>query len=218
MIIIRLTERQSNIVQIVRDKGPITGEDIADILGLTRSALRPDLAILTKAGVLDARPRVGYYYSGKPTLTMVMEEISKLNVNDFKAVPIVVTEKTSVYDAIVNLFVEDVGSLIVVSEGGALEGILSRKDLLKTALGQGDLHKIPVGVIMTRMPNIITIDPEETLLAAAKKIVEHQIDSLPVIVKENNNGKEVVKVVGKISKTTIARVFVELGEGFTMWK
>ena len=34
-------------------------------LSLARATIRPDLAILTMAGFLDARPRVGYFYSGK---------------------------------------------------------------------------------------------------------------------------------------------------------
>ncbi len=60
-----LTHRQEQIINIVKDNGPITGENIAEKLNLTRATLRPDLAILTMAGFLDARPRVGYFYTGK---------------------------------------------------------------------------------------------------------------------------------------------------------
>ena len=52
-------------MQIVKENGPITGEHIAEQLNLTRATLRPDLSILTMAGFLDARPRVGYFYTGK---------------------------------------------------------------------------------------------------------------------------------------------------------
>lgn len=62
---IELNKRQEDILQIVKENGPITGEHIAERLNLTRATLRPDLAILTMAGFLDARPRVGYFYSGK---------------------------------------------------------------------------------------------------------------------------------------------------------
>ena len=62
---IRLTERQEQILKIVQEQGPIIGEDIADILGVVRATLRPDFALLTKAGLLEARPRVGYYLAGK---------------------------------------------------------------------------------------------------------------------------------------------------------
>ena len=50
VIKIQLTERQEQILKIVQEKGPIIGEDIADILGVVRSTLRPDFAFLTKCG------------------------------------------------------------------------------------------------------------------------------------------------------------------------
>ncbi|MEJ7543235.1 helix-turn-helix domain-containing protein, partial [Staphylococcus intermedius] len=61
--VIELIKRQQQIIEIVKSNGPITGEHIADRLSLTRATLRPDLAILTMSGILEARPRVGYYYS-----------------------------------------------------------------------------------------------------------------------------------------------------------
>ena len=48
---IELNKRQDAILQIVKDNGPITGEQIAERLHLTRATLRPDLAILTMAGL-----------------------------------------------------------------------------------------------------------------------------------------------------------------------
>ncbi|GAB6179033.1 hypothetical protein JCM14036_03520 [Desulfotomaculum defluvii] len=65
-----------------------------------------------------------------------------------------VPENCTVYDAVVTMFLEDVGTLYVVREGGLLEGVVSRKDLLKTTLGEHDINKLPLGVIMTRMPNV----------------------------------------------------------------
>ena len=56
---IELSKRQQQIVDIVKNNGPITGEHIAERLDLTRATLRPDLAILTMSGILEARPRVG---------------------------------------------------------------------------------------------------------------------------------------------------------------
>ncbi len=68
MSVIELSKRQQQIVEIVKNNVPITGEHIAERLSLTRATLRPDLAILTMSGILEARPRVGYYYSGKPKI------------------------------------------------------------------------------------------------------------------------------------------------------
>ena len=60
----QLNGRQQRIVEIVKECGPITGERVASKLHLTRASLRPDLAFLTQIGLLEARPRVGYYYKG----------------------------------------------------------------------------------------------------------------------------------------------------------
>ena len=55
----KFTKRQEAIIKIVKDGQPITSESIAEKLGVTRAALRADLAILTMTGTLDARPQVG---------------------------------------------------------------------------------------------------------------------------------------------------------------
>ncbi|NLZ53589.1 MAG: CBS domain-containing protein, partial [Thermoanaerobacteraceae bacterium] len=65
---------------------------------------------------------------------------------------------------------------------------------------------------MTRMPNIITVKPEESVYEAAKKIVDHQIDALPVVKVVLEGNQEKFKIVGKVTKTTITKLFVELGE------
>lgn len=197
----------------MKKEGPIPGEQIAEKLNVTRPSLRPDLAFLTQVGLLEARPRVGYSYSGKTLSYSLVERIMKLRVKDFKSLPIVVTEQTSVYDSIVALFVNDAGTLFVVSDQGILEGVVSRKDLLKTALGKIDVNQLPVGVIMTRMPNIVTTTPEESLWVAARKLITHEIDALPVVKRIPHEKLDRFEVVGRISKTNITKLFVDLGLG-----
>lgn len=210
MSFIKLTDRQEKIIDIVKEGQPITGEDIAGKLDLTRATLRPDLSILTMIGVLEARPKVGYFYSGKQMESDFSEKIKELKIAEIKSVPVVVSEETTVYDAIVNMFLENVGSIYVVSEGGILVGVVSRKDFLKNTIGGLDINKMPVGMIMTRMPNIVTVFPEENLLDAAVKIIDHEIDSVPVVEEIQQDDIKHYKVIGKISKTTIATAFVEL--------
>lgn len=210
VIIIELSERQLKIIEIVKENEPITSEHIAQFLNVTRATLRPDLAILTMSGILDARPKVGYLYSGNNTVSIISEHVKRTKVSDIKSLPIVVDEQTTLYDALVSLFLEDVGSIYVLSHG-YLAGVVSRKDFLKNIMGGTDIHKMPVGLIMTRMPNIVTTYPHETALEAAIKIIEHEVDSLPVVEKIEDKGKEHFKVIGKVSKTSITRLFVELG-------
>lgn len=203
---IELTKRQEHILQIVKDNGPITGEHIADQLNLTRATLRPDLAILTMAGYLDARPRVGYFYTGKTETQLLTDNLKKLHVGDYQSIPVVVSESMTVYDAICTMFLEDVGTLFVVDKDSLLVGVLSRKDLLRASLGKQDLTTIPVHIIMTRMPNITLCTKEDYLIDVAEKLIEKQIDALPVV-KQNDLGYE---VVGRITKTNITKAFVSL--------
>ncbi|GHH97032.1 helix-turn-helix transcriptional regulator [Neobacillus kokaensis] len=205
---IELTKRQEQILQIVKDNGPITGEQIADQLNLTRATLRPDLAILTMAGYLDARPRVGYFYTGKSGTQLLTENLQKIYVKEYQSIPVVINENVSVYDAICTMFLEDVGTLFVVDQSSQLVGVLSRKDLLRASIGKQELSTIPVHIIMTRMPNITMCERDDLLIDVAKKLIEKQIDALP-IVKQSDKGYE---VIGRITKTNITKAFVALGE------
>jgi len=209
VIHIELSKRQQKIIDIVKENEPITSEHIASLLQVTRATLRPDLAILTMSGILDARPKVGYFYSGKSEVNILSKEVKNITVSDIMSVPVVVSEDTSVYDAIVSMFLEDVGTIFVTSRG-YLTGVVSRKDFLKSAIGGIDINKVPVGMIMTRMPNIVTISQEANAYTAAIKIIEHEVDSLPVVEKQIAEGKELMKVVGRVTKSNITKLLVEL--------
>jgi len=207
------TERQQRIVEIVKTSGPITSEQIAAKLDLTRATLRPDLSILTMSGILEARPRVGYSYRENRGPSPIMERMLQLRVCAFKSMPITVLESASIYDATVTMFTQNVGSLSVVDHERGLLGMLSRKDVLKASLGKTDLQQVPVGVIMTRMPNIYMATMDEPVLSAAKKLVQHQVDSLPVVeAYVDENGNERYEVVGRFTKTNVTKLFVEIAE------
>lgn len=205
---IELNKRQDQILKIVKENGPITGEQIAERLNLTRATLRPDLAILTMAGFIEARPRVGYYYSGNKTMESVTKLMMGLKVKDFQSDPVVIDENMSVYEAILTMFSKDVGTLFVVDKDEHLQGVLSRKDLLRTSIGSQELSKIPVHIIMTRMPNIVYCKKTDSLIVTAKKLIEHEVDSLPVVVESNND----LKIIGRLTKTNITKAFISLAE------
>ncbi|BBW95561.1 MULTISPECIES: helix-turn-helix transcriptional regulator [Geobacillus] len=195
-------------MQIVKDYGPITGESIAEKLNLTRATLRPDLAILTMAGYLEARPRVGYFYTGKTGTQLFADKIKKMKVEDYQSIPVVVNENVSVYDAIVTMFLEDVGTLFVVDDESLLAGVLSRKDLLRASLGKQELTAIPVNIIMTRMPNIAVCYKDDSLIDVAEQLIEKQIDAMPVV-RKTEKGYE---VIGRITKTNMTKAFVSLAK------
>ncbi|WP_419159463.1 helix-turn-helix transcriptional regulator [Rossellomorea sp. BNER] len=206
---IELNKRQEQILEIVKENGPITGEQIADQLNLTRATLRPDLAILTMAGFLDARPRVGYFYTGKTGTQLLTENLKKIYVKQFQSIPVVVPENVSVYDAICTMFLEDVGTLFVVDKNSYLVGVLSRKDLLRASIGKQELSTLPVNIIMTRMPNITTCEKDDLLIAVAKDLIDKQIDAVPVVKKTSKGDLE---VTGRITKTNITKAFVSLAD------
>lgn len=205
---IELNKRQEHILQIVKENGPITGEHIAEKLNLTRATLRPDLAILTMSGFLEARPRVGYFYTGKTGTQLLADKLKKLQVKDFQSIPVVIHENVSVYDAICTMFLEDVGTLFVVDRDAVLVGVLSRKDLLRASIGQQELTSVPVHIIMTRMPNITVCRREDYVMDIAKHLIEKQIDAPPVI-KDTDKGFE---VIGRVTKTNMTKILVSLSE------
>lgn len=208
----KLSPRQEEIISLVKENQPITSEAIAEKLGVTRAALRADLAVLTMIGSLDARPKVGYVYNGKAAIGMIYQNISKIKVSEIMSKPVTASEDTMVYDAIVYLFLNDVGTLFI-ENNGVITGAVSRKDFLKISIGGTDIHKVPVGVIMTRMPNIICADKDDNAYDVAKKIIEHEIDSIPVVeTVERTDGRNQLKIIGKVSKTNITKLFVKLGE------
>ena len=206
MIVIQLNQRQQKIIEIVKDNESITSEAIASLLNVTRATLRSDLAILTMTGILDARPKVGYFYTGINELSLVGDDIKNKKVEGVMSMPVIAKKDDSLYEVIVNMFLSDVGSIFIIDDDESLCGVVSRKDLLKATIGGADMNKVPIGMIMTRTPNIITVNKEDSVVVVAKKIIEHEIDSIPVVEEMENK----TKIVGKISKTNITKLFLEI--------
>lgn len=200
------SERQKKIIEIVKASEPISGDNIAAKLGLTKPTLRNDLSILTMTGVLDARPKVGYIYSGQKVEPLLFEQLFMKKVSDLMVPPVLIHSNTKIKNAIADLFMYDVGSLFVVDEeGDNLVGVLSRKDLLRSALSTGQ-EDFPVAIVMSRMPNIYTVTPEETVLSAGNILMLHQVDSLPVVKAGTTD-----EIVGKITKTRIMNFLIQEG-------
>ena len=208
MIIIQLNQRQQKIIEIVKQNQPITSENIASMLNVTRATLRSDLAILTMTGILDARPKVGYFYTGISQINLLGNDIKEKQVGDIMGMPVVVKKDVSLYDVIVEMFLSDVGSIFIIDDEENLCGVVSRKDLLKATIGGLDINKMPIGMVMNRTPNVVNAETDESVILAARKIIEHEVDSIPVI--ETDKERNITKVVGRISKTNITKLFLEI--------
>lgn len=201
-----LSQRQMKIIDIVKEHQPISGETIAKQLGLSRATLRNDLSILTMTGLLDARPKVGYFYTGQTVEPLLFEKLYHTKVAEVMIPPLLISQTVSVYEAVTTLFMYDVGSLYVKNDQDELIGVLSRKDLLRFAISNAAPEKTPVAMIMTRMPNIVTITPAETILTAGTLLGRHEVDTLPVV-----DPQEPKKVIGKITKTRLMNYFIQAG-------
>lgn len=206
-----LSKRQEAIMEIVKTEGPITGNAIANRLELTRSALRSDLTVLTMMGILDARPKVGYYYVGRSVKNPLAEEIHRFTVESAMSSAVAVSSTTSVYDTIVTMFIEDVGTILICDEG-LLMGVVSRKDLLRASLGSNDLNTMPISMIMTPASKVVVVYPNVSVVEAAERMMDFEIDCIPVVDYQELTEKKKYKVLGRISKTNITRLFLECGK------
>ena len=201
----KLTERQHQILRLVKEQQPIPSRELAKKLGLSRAAIRNDLSVLTTVNLLAAKPKKGYYYNQNSYTYFDLRRLFNIKCGAIMSRPVLLNEEDSLDRAIITLFSEDKGTVCVVNKAKELIGIISRKDLLKICIGKTDLKNNPVSLAMTRRPKIVTVSPEDTYITAAKKIYQNRVDSLPVI-KEN-------KVLGYISKTNITRTLVEFEKG-----
>ncbi|MCL1918626.1 MAG: CBS domain-containing protein [Peptococcaceae bacterium] len=205
-------ERQRNIVELLQKESPLTTDSMAKVFQVSRSSLQADLAMLLAWGVLEQQPFKGYSFcTDYNDEKAFRERVGHLRVRDFMRLPVSVKEECSIQEALVALFTYDVASLIVVGESQELKGIVSRKDFLRASLGKIEFQKVPVNVIMTRMPNIVMVLPDERVVDAASKLVKHAIDTIPVVeIYLEADGNELYHVIGSFTKTGVASVFVDL--------
>lgn len=209
---IELTSRQIEIIDIVNKRAPITGDQIAECLNTTRPTIRSDLSVLVMLKYIDAKPKVGYFPGLKSSSRQGSGYLlQETKVKEIQSGPIIIRETTTIQDAVVTLFLQDVGTLIICDEEGKLAGVASRKDFLKVTLGNPGAVSMPVSMVMTRMPKVVTSSPDESVLDAAHKMIFHEVDSLPVVVPSvtEESGTK-LDVVGRLTKTSIVKLLLEL--------
>ncbi|RNE09937.1 Control catabolite protein of gluconeogenesis [Lacticaseibacillus paracasei] len=203
MAVTQLTERQNKIIQLLKAESPMTGETLATKLNISLATIRADLRLLTTIGILDARPKVGYAYQGENLLQMDSQKFFQTTIAAILLPPTEIKLTTSMEEAVTKLFLADVGSLYVLDDDGALVGLISRKDLLRASFTNRDTT-LPASIVMTRMPNVITVTADTSIIAASKLLLKHNVDSLPVL---QNAGD--THVIGKITKNRIFKYLIE---------
>ena len=203
MAVTQLTQRLNKIIQLLKAESPMTGETLATKLNISLATIRADLRLLTTIGILDARPKVGYAYQGENLLQMDSQKFFQTTIAAILLPPTEIKLTTSMEEAVTKLFLADVGSLYVLDDDGALVGLISRKDLLRASFTNRDTT-LPASIVMTRMPNVITVTADTSIIAASKLLLKHNVDSLPVV---QNAGD--THVIGKITKNRIFKYLIE---------
>lgn len=207
----KFTELQQNVIELLKERGHLKTTEIAKDLNVTKSDLESDLVTLINLEIVGKNDKYGYFYQGNRSYVIFAEILKYYSVENIMSMPMIIEDRLSVYDAIVTLFLENVGS-IYVTRNNNLVGVVSRKDLLRAAIGNQDLKKTPINMVMTRMPNIKTVTPDTSVFACAKKIVDSQIDGVPVIKEEDG----ITRVVGRVTKTNLTNLFVRMGYNYSV--
>lgn len=207
----KFTELQQNVIELLKERGHLKTIEIAKDLNVTKSDLESDLVTLINLEIVGKNDKYGYFYQGNRSYVIFAEILKYYSVENIMSMPMIIEDRLSVYDAIVTLFLENVGS-IYVTRNNNLVGVVSRKDLLRAAIGNQDLKKTPINMVMTRMPNIKTVTPDTSVFACAKKIVDSQIDGVPVIKEEDG----ITRVVGRVTKTNLTNLFVRMGYNYSV--
>jgi predicted transcriptional regulator len=209
--VIELTSRQLQIIDLVKKNAPITGEQIAESLKTSRTTIRNDLSVLVMLEYIDAKPKVGYFPGKKAAERKGNNRLlQETKVSDIQSIPVIIRETSTIQDAVVTLFLQDVGTLIICDAAGKLAGVASRKDFLKVTLGNPAAVSMPVSMVMTRQPKVVTVSPEESVLEAAHKMIFHEVDSLPVVVPvPDEEASPKLEVIGRLTKTSIVKLLLE---------
>ncbi|WP_405111445.1 helix-turn-helix transcriptional regulator [Paenibacillus sp. FSL K6-1217] len=207
---IDLTSRQLLIIEIVKKHAPITGDQIAEQLQLSRPTIRSDLSVLVMLEYIDAKPKVGYFLGKKVSGKLKGSDVLKeTKVAAILSTPIIVRETATIQDAVVTLFLQNVGTLVICDEESRMAGVASRKDFLKVTLGNPAAATMPVSMVMTRRTKVVTVSPEDTVLEAASKMIVHEVDSLPVLHPEFKQADMGQEVIGRLTKTAIIKLLLE---------
>ncbi len=204
-----LSAREKKILKIVKKYEPVTGDDIAKELSISKSTIRTELALLVKLGLLESKTNVGYFYNNNFTDNSKYDLFKNTKVEDVMGVVITAKSTETFSEVVSKLFLHDIGTIFILNENSELAGVVSRKDLLKILVANANANSMPVAMAMTRMPNVVYSFEDEIIGESIRKIIHHEIDCLPIVRKTNTG----YKVVGKISKTTIIRLLLDILEG-----
>ncbi len=99
--------------------------------------------------------------------------------------------------AVAKMYAANVGSVVVVDAAGRPVGIVTERDIVRFLAQEVDF-KTPLGQVARK--SLITASPDDSLISAAAKMIEHNIRHLPVV--------EGGRLVGVISIRDVLRALL----------
>jgi CBS domain-containing protein len=137
----------------------------------------------------------------------------KMLVKDIMTSPVItIGEKETIYKAAQLMDKNDVGCVIVTDKEQKPLGILTEKDLITRVLAKNKLpSRIKAGKVMTSP--LITINPDETLMEAARKMSRLNVRRLGVVYKGSLEGivssKDILAVTPELLETIQEQAKIE---------
>jgi len=93
-----------------------------------------------------------------------------------------VTGDTKLKDAVDKMNQHSIGALMVISEQGDIEGLLSERDVMRKLASTYDLvGHLPVREIMTPKEKLVIAEGDETIAEIMELMVDKKIRHLPII-------------------------------------
>ena len=135
-----------------------------------------------------------------------MNVTSVATVGDYMTrTPITVRPETDIHEVISLLLKHQVSGMPVVDEAGKVVGFLSEKDCLDAFL-DAEYHEWPAALANDLMSReVITIEPETSILEAAELFSEKGFHQLPVLEQDRLAGqisrRDVIKAIQAMHST-----------------
>lgn len=117
---------------------------------------------------------------------------------------VTVAPDTTVRDLIGLLNEHNIGAVLVSTDGRAVTGIVSERDVVRGLVSGVELLDSPVSQIMTA--DVQTVDPERSVDELARLMTEHRIRHVPVTVDGKLRG---IVSIGDVVKSRIGELEFE---------
>ena len=92
---------------------------------------------------------------------------------------ITIRPEQAISEAVASLAKHNIGALVVVDADGDLKGIISERDIVRTAAARKNIFELPVSEVMTK--RVIVGVPEDDVISVAHTMTEKRFRHLPIV-------------------------------------